>query len=270
MYKMLVLDIDGTLYNNRHELTPRTREAVRLAREKGVRIAIATSRAFGGAARAIKDLGIDDLLVIAGAGTSVWDCATNEELCHLEFAPELARQAIDFFRGHGYDFWVVKHDGSYYYERKTPNNRAYMRTFGYEGTQVDFDGWDCTDVCKLVVITSYEDEDCKKTERMLDDAYPGKFFAMKVWLCMLDVYAAGAGKELGMRQIAGRLGIPMEEVIAVGDDVIDQGIVEEAGLGVAMGNADARLKAAADYVAPTNDEDGVADVVERFILQTQK
>ena len=105
---------------------------------------------------------------------------------------------------------------------------------------------------------------------MLDDAYPGKFFAMKVWLCMLDVYAAGAGKELGMRQIAGRLGIPMEEVIAVGDDVIDQGIVEEAGLGVAMGNADARLKAAADYVAPTNDEDGVADVVERFILQTEK
>ena len=104
-----------------------------------------------------------------------------------------------------------------------------MRTFGYEGTQVDFDGWDCTDVCKLVVITSYEDEDCKKTERMLDDAYPGKFFAMKVWLCMLDVYAAGAGKELGMRQIAGRLGIPMEEVIAVGDDVIDQGIVKRPG-----------------------------------------
>ena len=73
-------------------------------------------------------------------------------------------------------------------------------------------------------------------------------------------------KENAMAEIAKMLSIPLAEVIALGDDRVDMGMIRMAGLGVAMENGDGDLKAAADFVTLSNDEDGVAHVIEKFIL----
>jgi Cof subfamily protein (haloacid dehalogenase superfamily) len=84
---------------------------------------------------------------------------------------------------------------------------------------------------------------------------------------LLEITPAGATKGEALARLAARLGVDRSAVIAVGDAPPDVGMIQYAGLGVAMGNASEDVKAAADYIAPSAEEDGVAHVVERFILR---
>ncbi len=83
----------------------------------------------------------------------------------------------------------------------------------------------------------------------------------------LEVLPPRSSKGAALRRMARLLRIPLRQVVAVGDELNDLTMIQVAGLGVAMGNAPRELRRVADYVAPSNDEDGLAEVIRRFVLE---
>ena len=108
--------------------------------------------------------------------------------------------------------------------------------------------------------TWFYNELIRSGEYMLTSSNPG----------LIEIMAAGSGKRAGVKQLAQLLHIPRENVMACGDQYNDVGMIQWAGIGVAMGNAQPRVKQLADYVAPVYTDGGVADAMERFVLAPSK
>lgn len=83
----------------------------------------------------------------------------------------------------------------------------------------------------------------------------------------IEINALGANKGNGLKTIAAYLNVPIENTMAIGDSDNDLSMIQQAGISVAMGNAEAKIKEAADVVAPSNEEDGAAKIIERFALE---
>ncbi|MGI6191953.1 MAG: Cof-type HAD-IIB family hydrolase [Christensenellales bacterium] len=265
MYRMIATDVDGTLVDSRNTLTERTANAIRAAEEAGVKIVIASARPYGSIEGLLSRLALKDPYVIAGSGTSIWQSAANKEKIHLSLSAEQVRECARFASRYGYGCLAVKHDGSFYYAPGMGCADYYGGIFKTPSYPVDYETENCTDCCKIMLFTEVDADDIALClERVKGEL--SHFSFSKTWRNIVEVYPAGVCKENAMAEIAKMLSIPLAEVIALGDDRVDMGMIRMAGLGVAMENGDGDLKAAADFVTLSNDEDGVAHVIEKFIL----
>lgn len=265
MYRMIATDVDGTLVDSRNRLTDRTAAALRAAEEAGVKIVIASARPYGSIKGLLEGLKLKDPYVIAGSGSSVWQFATGMEKLHLSLTPEQVRECARFAFRHGYECLAVRHDGSFYCSPGSGSAEYYGGVFKTPAYPVDYETVDCHECCKAMIFTRIDPEEialCLKRAR----EELSHFSSDKTWRNIVEVYPAGVCKENAMEELAKMLSIPLSEVIAIGDDRVDMGMILKAGLGVAMANGDESLKDAADFVTLSNDEDGVAHMIEKFIL----
>ena len=127
----------------------------------------------------------------------------------------------------------------------------------------DLADWLATDPMKVLIIG--ERPALEAVARDLD-ALPYRVNHVYSEAKYLEILPPGSDKGAALRAVAGRLGIEREAIIAAGDNLNDLAMIEYAGLGVAMGNAPDALRARADFVAPSNDQHGLQEVIERFIL----
>jgi hydroxymethylpyrimidine pyrophosphatase-like HAD family hydrolase len=280
--RLLVLDIDGTVSNSRHEIEEATVQAVARVREAGIAILLATGRRYRDVLPVAARLGIEGPLVTA-SGALVKRTSDHATLFRASFDPgalALVLERIDA-RGlepilytdsfaEGFDFHCRRLPGS---EGKEPptgvgeylaRNRHLARidpgldrhpppgvfagfTMGDRGTMLDLerelDGA-CPDQLAL---------HCIRSPRYLD------------WMC--EIAPAGVTKWSGVAAIAAAAGILPEQVCAVGDDVNDLPMIRAAGLGIAMGNALPEVQAAADLVVSSHDNGGIGDVAELLVGQ---
>jgi len=260
-YRIIALDVDGTLLNDDHALTPRVRESVRAASRKGAEIVLCTGRGSTSALSVLDELGLAGTLITHN-GASIVDSVSRGVLFEQAISRQLAQRYIDDVRERGihfdmntsFDLFVNRLDEQTAQMYESLCARPILRTIE-EGLPEH--------TVKLSIYAPKESLDAveqawRNWEHELQWIRSGIHF--------IDVQHPDAAKGKSLEKLAQRRGVPRDQVLAIGNYYNDIGMLEFAGHGVAMGNSPEEVKAAADEVALANNEDGVALVLERMGL----
>ncbi len=283
--RLLALDLDGTLLNSRGQVSERNRKALEQARERGVRVAIVTGRRFRDARPTALELGLD-VPVIAHNGALTKHARTLETVVVLPLPLTPARRALTVGRAAGADALLSDdHEGLgvLVYDHLSGDNYAAQlyvnwarRIHGENGQEAvrqvpsleDFLDHEPVHLAfsggcaKMKSLETVLLEELGTNVKIFSTTYPDKDFTL------LDIVHPEASKGLGVAAAAAELGVTREEVMAVGDNLNDLEMLHYAGTGVVMENAEASLHEVDSFHATcTNDDDGVAVAIEKFILQ---
>jgi Cof subfamily protein (haloacid dehalogenase superfamily) len=285
--RLLALDLDGTLLNSRGEVSARNRAAVREARERGVRVALVTGRRFRDVRPLALELDLDDVPVISHTGALTKHARTLETVAAMLLPLEAAREVLRVGREQEMDAMVSDDPdglGLLLYDHINEGNRALANYIAWSRR---IHGDEAADYIRRVPsLEEYLDHSPvhigyagnyqmmvafgEKLKDSLDGSikvfatlYPKQNFGT------IDVLHPEASKGAGVAAVAAEFGLRREEVMAVGDNFNDLEMLHYAGTPVVMGNAEAPLKDMAEFhITGTNDEDGVAAAIEKFILKT--
>jgi hypothetical protein len=271
-YRLLAIDIDGTLLNTRDELTPSTRQALVRAGEAGIHVVLATGRRYSRTLHLVEPLGINVPLVTA-SGALVKDPVDHRTLYRAELDPQVLAAALAVVDGCGYDPVLCADtyaEGFDYYHARAevdgPELAEYLRLnpgcgriwpelVGNPPLGV-FTGFAMGSKAQMLKLQHELRRQMPKrlrTHVLRSPRYSG---------FMCEFSPAGVTKWSAICRLASGWGIDRAAICAVGDDVNDIPMIRAAGLGVAMGNAQPEVKAAAQRIAPTQDEDGLVRVVQ--------
>ncbi|MGQ0551312.1 MAG: HAD family hydrolase [Armatimonadota bacterium] len=262
-YRLLITDIDGTLVNGRRQITPPVRAAVAAAQARGVRVCLATGRIWPSARQFVEGVGADPPVILYN-GAMVYDFIRDEVWVQTPLPRQQAHDVLRILRDHpavqphlyvGDRVYVpVMNETTEIYERKDS-----VRTEAVG----DLADWLAVDAMKILIIGDRAPL-AAVAEQIDRLPYPvNHVFSQDDYL---EILPPGVNKGTALEAMADRLGIAPAEVIAVGDNLNDLAMIRLAGLGVAMANAPEGLRARAAFVAPSNEDDGLRDVIERFIL----
>jgi Cof subfamily protein (haloacid dehalogenase superfamily) len=268
-YKLLVVDIDGTLVGKDGNISPQDREALAKARDSGIKVSLSTGRAAQACLSLIDQLALDGYHIFFD-GALVSNPVSNEEVYVQLLSKGVVRQAIKFAQLN--DINIDLYSTTYYFiAQETWSSKVHHDFFSLQPILVDFDNiWQRERIIKLglVATSPREAANAEKLYLRFKDslhfswvrtpAFPGVDF--------INVVAPGVSKGKALEALASHLGISLTEVIAIGDGANDISLLSLAGLGIAMGNAPAEVKTAADYTTLDIDRGGVAAAVNKFLL----
>ncbi|WP_054942923.1 Cof-type HAD-IIB family hydrolase [Paenibacillus ihuae] len=241
-YRLLALDMDGTLLNDDQVITPKTVEWITKAVDAGVHVCLSTGRAFRSAMPYAEQLGLKTPMITVN-GSEIWR-EPYELFRRSLMDPALIEQLYKIAEEYGIWFWAYSTEQVY--NRKNWDGditgREWLK-FGY---------------------STEDDEIRHKLLMQLQDL--GGLEITNSTPHNLEINPLGVNKAYGIGEVCKLLGIEMNEVVAVGDSLNDLAAIQQAGLGVAMGNAQKTVQQEADAVVATNNEDGIAEVIEKYIL----
>jgi Cof subfamily protein (haloacid dehalogenase superfamily) len=277
-YRLLVIDIDGTLVNAHEELSPATREALARAGRAGIQVVLATGRRYSRTLHLVEPLGIDVPLVTA-SGALVKDPRDHRTLFRAEFPRPVLLELLAAICQCGYDPLVLTdtyHEGFDFYMARTeienPELEEYLRLNPGCGRVLPDLVSDPPEGV-FAAFTMGTREQMADLDEALHRRMPGRLHthvlrSPRYIGFMCEMAPAGVTKWSAVQRLAAGWGIGVEEICAVGDDVNDIPMIRAAGLGVAMGNALPEVKAAADRIAPSLDDNGLVAVV-KWLLESQ-
>ncbi|PHV71629.1 sugar-phosphatase [Sporanaerobium hydrogeniformans] len=266
MYKLIAVDMDGTLLRKDKTISSFTQKAICKARHKGVRVVLASGRPIEGLQKYLEELNLvsEQDYVLSFNGSIIQNTATREVIKKNILTGKDLHELYALSQQIGLNIHAFSNAGCI-----TPKMSKYSEL---EGTingipvlEVDYSLISQEeDIIKVMMIDepSVLEEGMKKLPTDIYD----KYTIVKSAPYFLEFINKKAGKGAGVRALAEYLGIKQEEIICIGDAGNDLDMIQFAGLGVAMGNAFEEVKEAADFVTACNDEDGVAHVIEKFIL----
>ena len=263
--RLLALDLDGTIVNSDLRVTARVRRAVTRAIAAGVHVTLASGRYFQGSRSYAQELGIREPLICL-QGAIIQDPNTEHVYHRCGVPLNLAREFIAFTRECGWDLLLYLGD-CLYVDRVTPLLRYYAEyTPAHEELHAvgDLQAFLTTEPLKLLVVT--EPEQAMQVDGSLREHFEGRLHIVRSFSRFVEGTNLQVSKGQALAFLARTLGVAQSETMAIGDNDNDADMVAWAGLGVAMGNASAAVKAAAEYLAPSIDEDGAAQAIERFVL----
>ena len=262
-YRLVVVDLDGTVRSRRLGITTGVRTAVAAAQSRGVRVCVATGRMWRSAEPWVRELGADSPAILYNGG-EVLDFATGRRLYDRRLPRAAARAALALV---AQDPEVQPHlyvNDHVYVERPHPLTTAYTADDGLTAEVVPgFDRVLDDEPHKILVVGA--------PERMRALAAAIAAAALPVHAVQseptyLEVLPPGISKGTALVELCAAVGVPVGAAIAIGDNWNDLEMIEVAGLGVAMGHAPAGVRARAGYVCGTAEEEGVREVLQRFVL----
>lgn len=266
-YRLLVLDLDGTLTNSQKEITERTRNTLIKAQENGLKIVLASGRPTYGVAPLANKLQLDKYegYILSYNGGEIIDWKTGElmykNLLDPEVLPYLYKCATDN------DFAIVTYENEFVLTEKPDDEYVLkeailnvMKTKKVDNflEAVKFP------VAKCLIVG--EATHLAKLEKEMYEHLKDRMGVFRSEPYFLELVPKGIDKAQSLAVLLKEIGMTKDEMIAVGDGFNDLSMIKYAGLGVAMQNAQPIVKENADFITLTNDEDGVAYVVEKFIL----
>ncbi|MBD5558984.1 MAG: HAD family phosphatase [Clostridia bacterium] len=269
-YKLIVSDLDETLLGSDHKISDRNAEAIQEAHSQGVKFVPATGRNYKSVQPMLSRLGLageKDEYLIAYNGGAVFENAGNRLLL-FEDLPFEAADAL-YRRGREYEACVHVYTlEDVYVYNLWDEERRYMKGL------MSLIETDAPDLGFLrgqkILKVLYENENLPylhKIEKELQEDFGTQVDMAYSGNRSLEFTRKGVTKGAALMQLADRLGIPIENVIAVGDNLNDLSMLQAAGIGIAVANAAPGAKAGADITAPwTNDEDAVARILEKYVL----
>ncbi|MFE9765025.1 HAD family hydrolase [Streptomyces sp. NPDC005808] len=262
-FSLIATDLDGTLLRSDRTVGERTRAALSLAAARGARHMVVTGRSVAWTRHVLDDLGYTGLAV-CGQGGQVYDAGAHRQLTSVTLDRRVARQAVARIESvTGPLTLAADRDGV---DGVVVASPGYLHDLAGETpivTDADADELWAAPVRKFYVQhpTLTEDELATVVERFAK----GLVSVVKAGPGEVELLPVGLNKATGLSFAAGRLGLGAADTIAFGDMANDIPMLDWAAYGVAMAGAPSEVKEAADEVAPGNDEDGIAVVLERFL-----
>jgi Cof subfamily protein (haloacid dehalogenase superfamily) len=262
-YRLVVVDLDGTARSRVHGITPGVQNAVAAARARGVRVCVATGRMWRSAEPWVRALGADSPAILYNGG-QVLDFTTARTLYERRLARRAAQAALALARRVVEVLPLVYVADRVYADRRHPLADAYAVDDGLSYEVVpSLDTLLAEEPRKLLIIgPSPRIEALQATVRQA--ALP--VHAVQSEPVYLEILPPGVSKGAALPALAEAAGATVAETIAIGDNWNDLEMIEAAGLGVAMGHAPEGVRARADYVCGTAEQEGVREVIERFVL----
>ena len=267
-YKLLVLDVDGTLLNDEREISKRTLAALLKVQQMGVRIVLASGRPTYGLMPLAKvlELGNYGGFVLSYNGCQIIKAQNGEILFERRINPEMLpylekkarKNGFAIFTYHDDTLITDSPDNEYIKNEALLNNLKIIREDEFS-TAIDFAP------CKCMLVSDKE-KALIGLEQHWEKRLAGTLDAFRSEPYFLELVPCGVNKANTLGALLEHLGVTREEVIAVGDGVCDVTMLQLAGMGVAMGHSQDSVKVCADYVTASNEEDGVALAVEKLIL----
>lgn len=270
--RLIALDLDGTLFNNDKVIPPHTLEVLQRAIEQGVWVVPATGRPATGLPSALMALpGIR--YVLTSNGARVVDLVTGQIVVDFPVDPQLALDILDVL--HGFECLPSLFCSG---ERVCPAGDVERVPDFLEPNMVPYVQSSSVPVPDLAdyvrrssggiekVNAFFRDPEQRSQAWTLLEALPQHPVVTSSLALNMEINAPGVHKGRGLLALAQHLGIDVSQVMACGDSGNDLGMIRAAGLGVAMANATAPILDAADYITLSNQEEGVAAAVEKFVL----
>lgn len=264
--RLIVSDLDGTLLNSAHEVSPRTEAAIRAAQAQGVAFTVATGKTFPSTTALIEQFDIR-LPVICGNGTSIHDPAGH--VIHEDPIPlDLAIEAVRFAAEHGMTPVVYIEAGLV-----APGWDANIEELVEHHEPAPEIAPDLVAALRnshqphKIILMNQDLARVAIFQQALEDRFAGRGQVLRSGLAsVIELLPCGVSKATALRLILDQSGYSAEETISFGDNCNDLAMLQMAAIGVAMRNSPADVRDGADYVTASNDEDGVALALERFVL----
>lgn len=239
--KLIALDMDGTLLNDQHEISEANRQAIKEAQEKGIYVVLSTGRSLRKCENHADSLALSSYLVTVN-GSEIWD--EKRGLVERNLVNSVSIQWMaELTQKHKVRYWAISTNRNWFDEMPEDIHGEEWLKFGFNI------------------------KDVPTRDKILKELQArGEFELSNSTPTNIEVNPAGINKAKGLKLVCERLGIDMKNVMAVGDSLNDLAMIEEAGLGVAMGNAQDTVKKAAAWVTSSNIEDGVAKAIRKWVL----
>lgn len=265
MYKLIAIDMDGTLLKEDKTISNRTKLSIQKAVQQGVKVVLASGRPIEGLRRYLEELNLmhEEDYVMSFNGSVVQKTKSQSIISKNILCGKDLKMLYALSRELNVNIHAFTNKGCI-----TPKMNEYTelegRINGICVQEADFDEIrDDEEIIKIMFVDPQPvlEEAIDKMDKSLYD----KYTIVRSAPFFLEFLNKESSKGTAVKALAAYLGIKREEVICIGDAGNDLDMIEYAGLGVAMQNAFEEVKEAADFITKTNEEDGVAYVIEKFI-----
>jgi Cof subfamily protein (haloacid dehalogenase superfamily) len=274
LYRLLALDLDGTTIELGQMPTSRVKTAVAAAGRRGLRVVIATGRPYLSARRFQADLELQTPLICYQGALVREVVGEQHTLLAAPLPEEPLAEVLDLAARRGWELNLYSEDFIYLAQTNHPES-FYERWFGLPCVPVA----SLTDALRMMRdrrtvplkgMFLGEPEEIDRLTPEVRERFGTRFAVVRSHSLFSEITAPGISKGSALAFLAGHYAIARDETIAVGDNGNDVAMIQWAGLGVAMSNATPEAIAAADWVAPPVTEDGVAVLIDKFILQDEQ
>ncbi|MBI9103904.1 MAG: HAD family phosphatase [Spirochaetales bacterium] len=260
--KLIMMDMDGTLLNSMGRVSDENKRALKAAEASGVGITVVTGRMLRASAWVAEELALSLPISTYNGGLISAPFPPHEEKAHYRLNDKQSRDVIKLLRPFNTHINAYIND-DLFVEEKSPEIIEYSRTRDAEYSVVgNFETIPSMECTKLLIIEK-DLEKMKEIKAILIEKADAEIFQSAPDFC--EVLPKGINKGTVVDFFANYLGIETSRIMAMGDQENDISMIEKAGIGIAMGNARDEVKAKADWVSSSNQEDGVARAVKKFI-----
>lgn len=268
-YKAIFCDFDGTIYTEDHRISQTNKDAIARYVAKGGKFVVSTGRLFSAIYPKLLEMNLDgNVIVYQGAG--VYDIKSKKQIFGQYFEREMAAQALEYAESLGDEYVPIVYIDDTCHCREF---NEYVKEFvticniGYKETGIPLSQFVRQNPhLPVKVLVLMQGELCDGFSKEGRERFPSLAF-MRSHTFIVEIMTKGIDKGLAVKWLCEQYGIDIRDTISLGDSENDIAMIKTAGLGVAMANAMPKVKDAADYVTDTNDNDGVAKVIEKFCLR---
>ncbi|WMJ80711.1 Cof-type HAD-IIB family hydrolase [Clostridium sp. MB40-C1] len=266
MYKLLAIDMDGTLLNSNGEISKENKDAIKKAVEKGVKVVITSGRSLKGIDRFLEDMGLraENEYIIANNGGTIYRADNFKCISYNGL------KGSDLKDLYSLSLKIDMQIMAYTHKECISPEENELTEFERESVGVDVKIVNYSlieDNQEITKVLFYHDEEIRdEMMKKIPKRYFDKYNIIKTHPKLLEIMDKDCNKGYGVSILADHLEVKKDEIICIGDQTNDIEMITNAGLGVAMGNAIDELKSVAKYITADNDNNGVAKVIEKFIL----
>ncbi len=270
MYKLIAIDMDGTLLSDEKEISLANYEAIQQARESGVKVVLASGRPLVGFKKYLEQLNLvsEQDYAVAFNGSLVQSCEGGEIISKTTLNIEDYKSLYILSKELKINIHaltetsVISPKDNEYSRRESEMNGIPLKIIPVEDVDPD------TTIVKVMFID--KPELIEEVMNNIPDEVSSKYTIVRSAPFFLEFLHKSVNKGVGVAALAKKLDIKQEEVICIGDAGNDIHMIKYAGLGVAMGNAFPEVKRAANFITKSNEEDGVAYIINKFILNCEE
>lgn len=268
-YRLLVVDIDGTLIGQKRVISKKDKEALKKAVKKGIKVSLCTGRVNRACRGILDELGLDGYHIFYD-GALVADPMGGNEVYARAIDKNIVKQMVEFVRRN--DTYLELYSSRHFFaEKENWSDEIHRRFFGVAPEIVSYDDiWQRERIIKAELVVRSAEEAAKADSFKKEFAGDLRFSIARSPsfpdIEFINIINPEVSKGKALAVLAEHLGVSLEEVMAIGDGSNDVPLLEVAGFSVAMANARDELKEIADYITLDADSSGVAAAVERFLL----
>ena len=267
-YKLIAVDIDGTLTNSRKEISPRTRYALLEAQAQGKKIILASGRHPVGVYPIARDLRLDSYggYIMSLNGGKIIECATDKTIVTKLFPREFLPDIVNVLKDS--NITIITWDDRRIFANSKRNDYTDIEQDVLKTEMIvveDFVSEIKFEINKILL--AGEPDELDEYQKILAKRYDGLLEVYKSAPYFLELMPLGVSKGSMLPLLLDKLGVTREELVAFGDNYNDMTMIGYAGLGVAMANGEAEVKKIANYVCESNDDDGIAETLHKFVLK---